>query len=387
MRPTQLLRQRRTISLFRKRLGKFHHAREIGALEAATKLRNQLVRHCCNNLFSVRRPISTHHLAPNALADSPVKLGKRSIHRHGRLPASVGDQPPQVREEFLVCCERTGELVHRLCTYALSSSSLLAELSEPVPLVAQAKNVVNTGVSLRARKRTTPSLTINAGLRWNYFDSLYSKQNNLPHAVLGSGATTFTGLTLVRGDNSWVSQKGNFGPQLGFAHNPDLFKKGVVVRGGYGLNFNQFEIALTANQSNNPNNAVTPNFQGTPLVADPRIVYNLPSDLSQIFGFAANATTVTNCLPVYTTSQTSTAIFAFNDISAIGAISALRDAGFNTPEDISVLGFDDVAFASVHRPSLTTVRQPLHEMGVMAANVILEQLTRRSETDTVVRQV
>ena len=68
------------------------------------------------------------------------------------------------------------------------------------------------------------------------------------------------------------------------------------------------------------------------------------------------------------------AVFAFNDVAAIGAIDALRDAGLDVPEDVSVMGFDDVAYARVHRPSLTTVRQPLHQMGVLAANAVLEQL-------------
>lgn len=68
------------------------------------------------------------------------------------------------------------------------------------------------------------------------------------------------------------------------------------------------------------------------------------------------------------------AVFAFNDVSAIGAISALLDAGKSVPDDVSVLGFDDIALASIHRPTLTTVRQPLHHMGVLAANAVLDTL-------------
>jgi LacI family transcriptional regulator len=68
-----------------------------------------------------------------------------------------------------------------------------------------------------------------------------------------------------------------------------------------------------------------------------------------------------------------TAIFAFNDISAIGAIRALREAGLRTPEDVSVIGFDDVHAAAFHNPALTTIRQPLYQMGKLAA----EQLLRR----------
>ena len=78
-------------------------------------------------------------------------------------------------------------------------------------------------------------------------------------------------------------------------------------------------------------------------------------------------------------SRDFSAVFAFNDVAAIGAIDALRDAGLDVPEDVSVMGFDDVAFARVHRPSLTTVRQPLREMGVLAANAVLEQLAKPNE--------
>jgi LacI family transcriptional regulator len=69
-----------------------------------------------------------------------------------------------------------------------------------------------------------------------------------------------------------------------------------------------------------------------------------------------------------------TALMAFNDLSAIGAISAFRDAGKRIPEDISVVGFDDVKMASVFQPGLTTVHQPLTEMGTMAAQEILASI-------------
>lgn len=69
-----------------------------------------------------------------------------------------------------------------------------------------------------------------------------------------------------------------------------------------------------------------------------------------------------------------TALFAFNDISAIGAIRALREAGLRVPEDVSVVGFDDVQSAAFQNPALTTVRQPLHQMGVLAAQTVLDQI-------------
>lgn len=69
-----------------------------------------------------------------------------------------------------------------------------------------------------------------------------------------------------------------------------------------------------------------------------------------------------------------TAIFCFNDIAAIGAVRALHDAGLRTPEDVSVIGFDDIVGAVYHIPSLTTVRQPLTQMGETAVRVLLDKI-------------
>jgi LacI family transcriptional regulator len=72
-----------------------------------------------------------------------------------------------------------------------------------------------------------------------------------------------------------------------------------------------------------------------------------------------------------------TAIFCFNDIAAIGAIRALKDVGLSVPGDVSVVGFDDILFAPYATPSLTTVRQPLMEMGKRGAQVLLGRIANR----------
>jgi DNA-binding LacI/PurR family transcriptional regulator len=69
-----------------------------------------------------------------------------------------------------------------------------------------------------------------------------------------------------------------------------------------------------------------------------------------------------------------TALFAFNDVTAIGAIQALFDAGIDVPGDVSVVGFDDIPGALYHRPGLTTVRQPLRSMGESAARLLLQRI-------------
>lgn len=66
-----------------------------------------------------------------------------------------------------------------------------------------------------------------------------------------------------------------------------------------------------------------------------------------------------------------TALFAFNDVTAIGAVLALRAAGLRVPADVSVLGFDDIFAAATHNPPLTTIRQPLRAMGQAAAATLL----------------
>jgi len=75
-----------------------------------------------------------------------------------------------------------------------------------------------------------------------------------------------------------------------------------------------------------------------------------------------------------------TALFTFNDISAIGAIHALREAGRRVPEDVSVVGFDDIQSAAFQSPALTTVRQPLREMGMIGAETLLRRITAPAKT-------
>ncbi len=69
-----------------------------------------------------------------------------------------------------------------------------------------------------------------------------------------------------------------------------------------------------------------------------------------------------------------TALFGYNDNSAIGAIRAIHEAGLRVPEDISVVGFDDVQSAAFSNPGLTTVRQPLQKMGEIAARTLLDRI-------------
>jgi LacI family transcriptional regulator len=77
--------------------------------------------------------------------------------------------------------------------------------------------------------------------------------------------------------------------------------------------------------------------------------------------------------------QPFTALFAYNDVSAIGAMWAFREAGLRVPEDISVVGFDDIPAAAFADPALTTVHQPLHRMGEIAAKTLIDRIEGRAK--------
>ncbi len=69
-----------------------------------------------------------------------------------------------------------------------------------------------------------------------------------------------------------------------------------------------------------------------------------------------------------------TAVLAFNDVSAMGVIKRLRESGKNVPKDVSVVGFDDIPAARMTYPALTTLRQPLRQMGETAATILIEAI-------------
>ena len=141
--------------------------------------------------------------------------------------------------------------------------------------------------------KATPNLTFNLGLRYSYYGSLSSKQGNLSVAELGIGAAQLTDLHMRIGGNLYNPQKGNLGPQFGFAYTPPVAHGKMVVRGGFGVNYDEEEIAIAANGINNPPNVVAPNFSsGSPKNINPGIVYQVPSDVHSLFGYPANPNTI-----------------------------------------------------------------------------------------------
>ena len=136
------------------------------------------------------------------------------------------------------------------------------------------------------------NLTINAGLRWSYFGPLSSKQGNMLRAIPGAGSNYLTDLVIRKGD-SWSAQKNNFGPSIGFAWSPGRFNDRLVFRGGYGLSYNQEEIAISANISNNPGLVIFPSLDSlAPGAINPEIIYAVSNDPHNLYGYPANPNVV-----------------------------------------------------------------------------------------------
>ena len=163
-----------------------------------------------------------------------------------------------------------------------------------------------------------PNLTINLGLRYSYFGSFSSKENNLNVVELGQGANLLTDLRLRRGGNLYNSQKGNFGPQFGFAWSPSAYNGKLVLRGGFGLNYNQEEIAIAANGLNNPPSVVNPNFTSvSPANINPSIIYQVPTDTHTLLGYPANPNTIVT--------------FNANNLPTTGSVGLVGFPGMSRP--------------------------------------------------------
>jgi LacI family transcriptional regulator len=109
------------------------------------------------------------------------------------------------------------------------------------------------------------------------------------------------------------------------------------------------------------------------LELDPELVIQIDStDSTPLLGYPFGKRLLAKQRPF-------TALFAYNDISAIGAIRAFQEAGLRVPQDVSVVGFDDIPAAAFHYPSLTTIRQPLHRMGEIAVDVLVSRIEEKHD--------
>ena len=112
------------------------------------------------------------------------------------------------------------------------------------------------------------------------------------------------------------------------------------------------------------------------LEIDPRLAVDLPESRHPTSSFETGYKLTEEMLKA---KRPFTALMAFDDMTAFGAIRALSRAGLRVPQQCSVVGFDDVAAASLCTPPLTTIRQPMEAMGAMAASIVLEGISAMLE--------
>lgn len=108
---------------------------------------------------------------------------------------------------------------------------------------------------------------------------------------------------------------------------------------------------------------------------EPRLVFELPGQADPASGFEGGLKFARQMLK---SGARFTAVLAFDDMTALGVVRGLTEAGVRVPEDCSVMGFDDVLPAEVATPAVSTVRQPLREMGREAAETVLEAIRKKS---------
>lgn len=109
---------------------------------------------------------------------------------------------------------------------------------------------------------------------------------------------------------------------------------------------------------------------------DPRLVFQLPNLVDPTSGFEGGLECARRMM---NSGRPFTAVLAFDDLTALGVVRGLLGAGLRVPEDCTVLGFDDVLPAAVATPGITTIRQPLREMGLLASEWVVEAIKAREQ--------
>jgi hypothetical protein len=150
------------------------------------------------------------------------------------------------------------------------------------------------GIFFQDDWKVRPNLTLSAGMRYSYFGPLTDKDNNQGVLSFGTGASLLTGISIRTGIGAWTAQKTNFGPQFGFNWSPETFKSKLVVRGGFGLNYNQEQIANSnAPDGNPPGTSSVPGASANPANINPNILYAVSSSPHNYFGYPANPHAIT----------------------------------------------------------------------------------------------
>jgi len=136
-----------------------------------------------------------------------------------------------------------------------------------------------------------PNLTLNLGLRWEYFTPVREKYGNISNAILGMPPNPLSDLSLRVGGDLYNPDRKDWGPQLGFAWQPDPSSSRLVVRGGIGIGYNRMEEAITLNGRANP-----PLVTGLTLNGSD-VLYAAPDDPRQFSGWPLNPAAISSFNP------------------------------------------------------------------------------------------
>jgi len=136
-----------------------------------------------------------------------------------------------------------------------------------------------------------PNLTLNLGLRWEYFTPVREKYGNISNAILGMPPNPLPDLSLRVGGDLYNPDYKDWGPQVGFAWQPDPSSSRLVVRGGIGIGYNRMEEAITLNGRANP-----PLVTGLTLNG-PDVLYATPDDPRQFSGWPVNPAAISSFNP------------------------------------------------------------------------------------------
>lgn len=197
----------------------------------------------------------------------------------------------------------------------------------------------NVGLFVQDDWKVKPNLTLNLGLRWEYYSPLTEQHGLVSNIVLGQGTAALTGLKIKNGGGLQSTSKRNFGPQVGMAWSPKPFNNKLVLRGGFGMGFNVQKLATTGDYRFNPPYVVNLNSTAT---GD--IVYAVPSDVKQFTNWPVN--------PV--TKQT------FNSTTGLPVLQAPAAGQLFSPGALGLTGFQSP------QPSPTTYRYSIdaqYELG------------------------
>ena len=149
------------------------------------------------------------------------------------------------------------------------------------------------GVFFQDDWKVRSNLVLSAGLRYSYIGPLTDKDHNMGVVKFGAGTDLLTGISLHTGIPAWTAQKLNFGPQVGFNWSPRFYEGKIVFRGGYGLNYNQQQIATANAYDYNPpgTNYISSGSEG-PTEINPNLVYAVSSSPTNIFGYPSNPSAI-----------------------------------------------------------------------------------------------